>query len=325
MARSYRPGRHHRRPVRLAYWGLGVAIVAALSTLAVSAQDNRFTVFIAVTEMAGGKPVVDLKPEDISFAESGMPGKVATLERYNLPVKLTLTVDNGPDSDRALEFYRTGLTGFIDALPADLEITLFTTAPQPRQLVRATTDRGELKKGLGRLGRESDAPRFTDALMEFGERVDKDVKAKKVNYLPVIVMLSTIADDPTTYQLPDVQKAVGTIAKNGAIGSVIMTTSKVGSSENIRDLSEGRQGTIGRLLAQATRGQFQAVPDPKNMPPILLEWGKALGDLHTKQTNQYRLVLERPAGASGQINPQNLELRVTRAGLTAAVSGNGRY
>jgi hypothetical protein len=259
------------------------------------------------------------------MSESGKPGKVVTLERYNLPVKLTLAVDNGPDSDKALEFYRTGLTAMIDALPADLEMTLITTAPQPRQVVRPTTDHGELKKGLDRLGRESDAPRFTDALMEFGDRLDKDVKAKKVNYLPFIVMLATIADDPTTYQLPDVQKAIGTITKNGAVGSVIMTTSKVGSSENIRDLSEGRQGTIGRLLAQSTHGQFQAVPEPRNMPPILAEWGKALGALHAKQTNQYRLVLERPAGSSGALNPQNLDLRVVRAGLAAAVSGNGRY
>src|SRR5262245_56849660 len=325
MARSYRPIRHHRRPVRLASWGLGVVVAAALSSLAVLAQDNRFTVFLAVTEAEGGKPVLDLKNEDISFAESGMPGKVATLERYNLPVQLTLYVDNGPDSERAVEFYRTGLTGMVDAMPADVQISVWTLAPQPRQMVRPTADRGEIKKAFGRLGRETDAPRFTDALMEYSERLDKDVKGKKVNYLPVVVMIGTPADDPTTYQLPDVQKSVATITKNGAVGSVIMTTSKVGSSEFVRDLTDSRQGTIGRLLAQSTRGQFQAIPDPKNMPPVLAEWGKALGDMHSKQTNQYRMVLERPAGVKGPLNPQNIELRVTRAGLTAAVSGDGRY
>src|SRR5262245_54968033 len=89
MARSYRHLRHHRRPVRLASWGLGVFVAAALSSLAVLAQDNRFTVFLAVTDAAGGKPVLDLKPEDIAFSEGGMPGKVATLERYNLPVQVT--------------------------------------------------------------------------------------------------------------------------------------------------------------------------------------------------------------------------------------------
>ncbi|HEX5107797.1 MAG TPA: hypothetical protein VFV95_05095 [Vicinamibacterales bacterium] len=302
-----------------------MAVVAALSTLAVAAQDNQFQVFLAVTEAASGKPVVDLKPEDISMSESGMPGKVVTLERYNLPVKLTLAIDNGPDTDRAVEFYRTGLTGLVDALPPDLEINVWTTAPQPRQVVRPTTDRGEIKKAFGRLGRESESPRFTDALMEFGDRLDKDVKAKKVNYLPFLIMIATPADDATTYQLQDVQKSIGTMAKNGAVGSVIMTTSKVGSSEYVRDLTEGRQGTIARLLVQSTRGQFQAIPDPRNIPGTLAEWGKALGDLHTKQTNQYRLVLQRPAGVSGQINPQNLDLRVTRAGLAAAVSGNGRY
>ena len=72
MARSYRPSRLHRRPIRLASGVFGVAVVAALSTLAVAAQDNQFQVFLAVTEAASGKPVVDLKPEDISMSESGM-------------------------------------------------------------------------------------------------------------------------------------------------------------------------------------------------------------------------------------------------------------
>ena len=155
MARSYRSIRHHGRPVRLASWGLGVFVAAALSSLAVLAQDNRFTVFIAVTDAAGGKPVLDLKPEDISFSESGMPGKVAMLERYNLPVQLTLYVDNGPDSERAVEFYRTGLTSMVDAMPADLQMSVWTIAPQPRQVVKLTADRGEIKKAFGRLGRDA--------------------------------------------------------------------------------------------------------------------------------------------------------------------------
>jgi hypothetical protein len=58
---------------------------------------------------------------------------------------------------------------------------------------------------------------------------------------------------------------------------------------------------------------------------VLPKWGQELAGIHTKQTNQYRVVLERPAGATGPLNPANLDLRLNMANVNAAVSGNGRH
>ena len=65
--------------------------------------------------------------------------------------------------------------------------------------------------------------------------------------------------------------------------------------------------------------------DFTGMTSTLAEWGKQLGAVHAKQIAQYRVTLERPASASGQLNPQNLELRITRPGVNGSVSGDGRF
>jgi hypothetical protein len=47
-----------------------------------------------------------------------------------MPVALTIAVDNGPLSVDALAHYRTGLTGLVHALPADMEVTLDARNPK---------------------------------------------------------------------------------------------------------------------------------------------------------------------------------------------------
>ena len=70
-----------------------------------------------------------------------MRQQVVKVEPLAIPMKLTIAVDNGLDSADVLAHYRSGLTGLVKALPPDVEITLITTAPQPRTVVRPTTDR----------------------------------------------------------------------------------------------------------------------------------------------------------------------------------------
>jgi hypothetical protein len=300
---------------------VGVAVI--LTVLGVRAQDNQFQLFVTATD-ASGMPVTDLKAEDLAIAEGGMPCKIVTFERFNLPIKLTIIVDNGPDSDRLLEHYRSGLTSLVDVLPPDMEVTVFTTPGQPRQLVRPTTDKGELKKAFARLGRDTDEPRFTDALVEYSQRLEKDVKEKKLIYQPGLMLLATIASDPTTYQRGDQEKAMATIAQRGARVNTVVSTSRLNDNQAIQDLTFGRQGVMGSLLAKATGGAFEARREPKDLATLLPEWGKQFAARHAKQTAQYRVVLQRPASATGPLNPQTLSPSI-RAGLKPAFSSDGRF
>ena len=79
-------------------------------------------------------------------------------------------VEAGLLSADALAHYRTGLTALVRALPADMEVTLITMSPQPMMVVRPTTDRIRLLRGVNGFAPQEESPRFTDTLVEFSRR-----------------------------------------------------------------------------------------------------------------------------------------------------------
>ncbi len=137
------------------------AIVAALVASAivlVSAQTPQVFQFVVSATDAAGAPVTDVGREDVLMSENGVRQQVVKVEPLAIPIKLTIAVDNGLDSGEAFAHYRTGLTGLIEALPPDVEVTLITTSPQPRTVVKPTTDRTQLLKGVNAFAPESSRP-----------------------------------------------------------------------------------------------------------------------------------------------------------------------
>ena len=138
------------------------------SSYAQQVQPNQLQVFISAID-ASGAPVTDLKPEEIAFTENGAPGKVVSLDRHQLPIKLTIAIDNGRESTTALAALRAGLTGLVEALPADVEVTLITMS-QPQTVVRPTTDRAQITQGISRFAPDSRAvPKFSETLVEYSK------------------------------------------------------------------------------------------------------------------------------------------------------------
>lgn len=307
-------------------WSLvatGMALVCA-AVVAVQAQ-GPITLFVSATD-ASGAVVTDLKPEEFSYKESGNAGKVVSMEKFSLPVKLTIAVDNGRDSDLAMGHYRTGLTGLVKELPPDIEITIVSMSPQPRTVVKPTLNREEVLKGINRFAAETDAARFTDALVEFGRRIEKEIKdssTKQLTYQPILLMVSTTAAESPSYQMPEIEKAMGAIANAKSRVMVAMTTTKVGSTEAVEDMNSGRQALIAIPLTKATRGRYEALAQSSRLATLLPEFGKNIADAHKRQVAQYKVTIERPAGATGQ--PQDLDVRLTRNGLNGALSGDGRF
>ena len=286
-------------------------------------QPNQLQVFMTATD-ANGAPVGDLKAEEIAMTENGAPGKVLTLERFTLPVKLTITVDNGRESVTALAAMREGLTGLVQALPSDVEVTLVTTAPQAAMAVRPSTDRAQILRGIERFGVESnESARFSDALVEYADRLERDFRDKKLTYAPVLVMVSTSAPEQSSLQIDTIEKGLKTLATRGARVSVLMTTTRPTDSDSVDQLKNGRQALIAAPIIKASRGKFETLLAYSSLTTTLPEWGKEIALSHVRQTNQFRAVIERPGGATGPLN--NLGLRLTRPGLTGSVSADGRF
>jgi hypothetical protein len=303
---------------------LGAALIA--STLIAAQQNqlqrNQLQAFISAVD-ANGAPVTDLKPEEIAMTENGAPGKVVSLDRFNLPVKLTIAIDNGKESTTALTTLRGGLTGLVEALPQDVEVTLITMS-QPQTVVRPTTDRAQITQGISRFGPESrGVAKFSETLVEYAQRIDKDFKDKKLTYAPLLVVVSTSAPELEDVQPDTIQKALNTLQTRGARVSMVMFTTTPTNTESVANMKQGRQALIAAPIVKASRGKFETVVQFNRLETLLPEWGKEIAFSHTRQMNQYRAVIERPGGATGPLVSPGL--RLTRPGINGAVSLDGRF
>ena len=308
-------------PTPLLWLGIGV-LAASIGTHA-QVQPSQIQAFLAVVD-ANGAPVTDLKPEEIAMTENGAPGKVVTLERFNLPIKLTIAIDNGRDSNTALATVRTALTSMVEALPPDMEVTLVTLAPQPAMFVRPTADRAQITRGISRFGVDSDgAPRFSDALVEYADRLERDFRDKKLTYAPLMVIVSTSQIEQSQAERSTVEKTLKTLLTRGARVSLAMYTTRPTDADSVDNLKNGRQALIATPIIKASGGKFSTMVAFKELADVLPQWGKEIAASHTKQTTQYRLVLDRPGGATGALN--NPGLRLTRPGLNATISFDGRF
>ena len=298
--------------------------VALLVTLALcevlSAQAPRTFQFAVSASDASGAPVTDLKPEDVVMTENGVRQQVVKVEPLSVPIKLTLVIDNGLDSTDALVHYRAGLTGLVEALPPDVEITLITIAPQPRAVVRPTTDRAQVLRAINGFAPEQAAPRFTDALVEFSQRLQREVKDKKVPlYVPVMVMLSTTSVQQTSYEPPEVTKAVNFLVSRRARLNMIVMSTRTGQATSPETLNASVQAIIGIPVVKATNGRYESLAVSSRLATLLPEWGKDLAALHQRQSNQVRVTVER--AQAGEL--QNPRIELARTGLNGQVTIDG--
>jgi hypothetical protein len=286
----------------------------------VSAQAPQVFQFAVSATDASGKPVTDLKPEDVVMTENGVRQQVTKVEPLSVPVKLTIAVDNSNDSRDALVHYRTGLTGFIEALPADVEVTIITTAPQPRMLLRPTTDRAQILRAVTGFGPDEGAPRFTDAIVEYSQRLEREAKDRKIApYVPVMVLLSTTSAEQSSYEAPAVTKAANfLIARRARLNAIVVST-RTGQATSTAAIDTSVQSVIGIPLTKATNGRYESLALPNRLLTLLPEWGRDLATLHNRQANQVRVTVERAKG--GEL--QNPRIELARPGLNGQVTIDG--
>jgi hypothetical protein len=314
---------------------IGVApIVPAAATLLAQAQ---FQFVISATD-ANGIPVTDVTPADVLMSENGIANRIVKVEPYHVPVKLTIAVDNGPTSSDALAHYRIGLREMIEALPAEIEVTLITIAPQPRMVARPTLERDEILRGVNGFAPEQQGPRFTDALVEYSKRIQKEIEdTKRVDSLPVLVMVSTTAQEQSSYAVPEIQSALNFLrARKAKVYVTMVATRNRGAAlgdlssgldaqttdlAGVTDLNTNRQALIAIPLTEATGGRYEALSASSRLATLLPEFGEEIAALHTKLYNQLLVTAERQPGLTGPLQDPGIEL--ARPGLTGQVSLDG--
>ena len=297
---------------------LTAAIVVAVSVW-LSAQTPQVFQFVVSATNVDGTPVSDLSPDDIVMSEDGVRQKVAKVEPVAIPIKLTIAVDNGLESSDAIAHYRVGLKGLVEALPPDVEVTLITTSPQPRTVVKPTTDRVQILRGINGFAPESSRPRFSDAVVEFSQRLQKEAKEKKITpYLPILVMVSTVAIETRSYEPDDIEKAVRYLATRHAKVNAVLASTRAGTIA-LPDTDVTQQANVALPTTKATGGRYETLAIANKLDTLLPEWGRDLAGLHARQIAQFRVTVERTHG--GELQKPTIE--VARPGLRGAVTLDG--
>jgi len=288
----------------------GLIAVVALTPTTVSTQE-QFQ-FVVSARDAEGHPVVDLKPSEVLMSENGVADQIVKVEPFHMPVKLTIAVDNGLLSKDALAPYRTGLEGLIKALPPEVEASLMVMAPQSRFVVPATLDRNRLLKGVTSFAPEDAAPRFADTLVEFSKRLQGEFnKTKRIDSLPVILLVSTTAAETTSYRATEINTALGFLATRKAKVYVTMTSSGQDTG--------GQQPMLAIPLTKSTGGRYESIGNASRLATLLPEYGADIAKLHEQLYNQVLVTAERKQGGP----MQNPRIELTRANLKGQVSLDG--
>ena len=305
-----------------------IALTVAVSlvgsaVLGVQAQQQATIQFVVGAVDKNGEPLKDLKPEEIIFNEKAGKGTVTKMEPFALPVKVTIAVDNGNQSSEALPHYRIGLKGFVEAFPEDVEMSIYTTAPQPRAVVRPTTDREAILRGVNGFAPESEAPRFTDSLVEWSQRLDKESKDPKIKpYIPVMLAVSTTSAESSSYQPPEVQRWMNNLVQRRARLFVSVNSTRSGDARATADMNTARQVIIAVPYTKALNGRYEAIAIFNRLQTLLPEYGKEIADYHKRLTSQFLVTVQR-ASAAGPV--EGVAIEIAREGVTGAVSLDGYF
>lgn len=267
------------------------AIAVGCATAGVLAQ-KQLSLIATITDPNGAE-VTTLAPQDVRVQEDGVAATVLKVEPVERVPKLQVLIDNGSGMpSESLGDLRTGLRGLLDAVPEGVEITIVTTAPQPRFLLRATSDKKAALDSLNRLAPDSGAGRFVESLAEATQRIERD-KQQDASY--TIVTVGTSAGDANVRER-DVNQTLERLQKFRPMVHVVMLT-QVGRTATGGVI----QAELGQVAAQSTGGRYENINVPNRLASLLPEIGGELGTTLGKGARQFRFTVERPGGASGDL------------------------
>ena len=271
-------------------WKVFAAVVSLTAAPGLLAAQGPRQIQVYASVLDGtGAPAKTLEVGDVVLKENGADATVTSVEPVNWPVKLQLLLDNGIGlGSQNMQLLKNGVAGLLDALPQSLEVTVVSTAPQPRILARAATDRAAVQKGIDLLAADSGAGRFVESLSEATQRIERD----KGDFFSVIVTVATTVGDRDTRE-SDVQRIMKRLeARPTTVHVVVLGT---GSSAS----GGANQTNVGLTITKFTGGRFENINSATRIATLLPEIGRQAATTIERQSHLFRVSADRPAGASG--------------------------
>jgi hypothetical protein len=292
-----------------------MAAIITMAVTTVSAQ-KELSFFVSATTITG-EVVTDLKADEVRITEDGKEGSTLRVDPVAWPVKLTVLVDNGFGTSTLLTPYRNGLKSLFSSLPAGVEASLLTLAPQPRWIVRSTADKVQLQSGVDRITPDESAPRMIEGLTEAASRIEQEHRKESKNF-PVIVLVSTTGPEGSMVVDRDVERMANRLTTYPARVHVIMLSTGATSPTQ---LIGARQVHIGKSIADMTGGRYEAIAAPTAVSSFLSEFAETIGEAHNYQSRQFRVTVQRPAGVTNELG--QILVGATRPGVRLTVTAHG--
>ena len=258
---------------------IGLACLASLIAAAaqtVWAVDRQL--FMLVTDRSG-QPVTDVTADEVVLEQEGSECTVKDVQLDAAPMKVALLVDNSDAAQQSLNSMRDGLAAFLDTLPAEHEVGLFTIAGQVRRRVDFTTDREELKEqATGLFVDRNSGVVYLDGLVETWERRFEDE-----DLWPVFVSLVYDgAEASRSVQDDEFNEFARDLVGRGATVHAVLVSTRGGAI----------QTTISTFLTQNTGGMYRALAAATALPETFTELAETMGAQYETVKDRYRVVFE---------------------------------
>jgi hypothetical protein len=287
----------------------GVCLLAAMP----AAQNSKqIQVFASILDGTGA-PAKTVQVGDVRLMENGAAATVTKVEPVNWPVKLQIILDNGIGmGSQNVQHLKNGVKALLEAMPENLEVTIVSTAPQPRFLTKPTTDRAAMQKAMDLLSPDSGAGRFVESLNEATQRIERD----KTDYFAVIISVATTSGDRDVKE-SDIERVMKRLeARPTTVHVVLYSGGTTGSGGG------ANQTNVGMSVTQFTGGKYESVNSATRIATLLPEFGKTIATAVERQSHQFRITADRPAGASGDIG--KISMGAKSPLVTAGLSFDGR-
>ncbi len=241
---------------------------------------------------ASGDAVEGLAPEHFSIINDGNELEIVSAELEDTPMTVALMVDNGDRIAQAnsINALREGMLAFLDTLPPQHEVGLYTVGRNVRQRVEFSTDREELRESASEIFADSGAP----MIMLDGIRETMERRLEDDDTFPVFVMMLTDGSEGSSnYSDNQYQELINNLRLDGVTIHVIMLSSRGGNSPVTQ---------YAQNLVDNTGGQYQPIAVPTGFAPALTDLATRLGNHFDNVSKRYRVVYEIPENAGPQIS-----------------------
>ena len=259
-------------------------MVVTLAVASSARAQSRGVLFVSVTD-AAGEPVMSLTPQDFQITEDGVAMTIVSADPGTEPMKIALLIDNSDAIGNGVSALRNGMTEFLNILPPQHEVAMYSVAGNILPMVDFTTDRDELLDAADGLFNRGGAAKIVEGLTDtWDRRFDGD------EAWPVIFMVITDGPEGSGNINPDrfnafVQELVG----KGAMVHTVILENRLGSV----------QSQISRIVTQATGGLHRSINSATALVEVLTEFGTRMGDHFDAMSGRYRVEYERPGDTPG--------------------------